>query len=64
MKDRTSLIIAHRLSTIKDSDLIYVIEEGRVSDCGKHEDLFKNNELYKKLNLNEKITKEIQKNNF
>ncbi len=59
MKDRTSLIIAHRLSTIKDSDLIYVIEEGRVSDCGKHEDLFKNNELYKKLNLNEKITKEI-----
>tara|TARA_B100001540_G_scaffold76380_1_gene68908 strand:- start:94 stop:1530 length:1437 start_codon:yes stop_codon:yes gene_type:complete len=59
MKDRTSLIIAHRLSTIKDSDLIYVIEEGQVSDCGKHEDLFKNNELYKKLNLNEKITKEI-----
>tara|TARA_Y100000996_G_scaffold54151_1_gene36880 strand:- start:428 stop:2089 length:1662 start_codon:yes stop_codon:yes gene_type:complete len=59
MKDRTSLIIAHRLSTIKDSDLIYVIEDGQVSDCGKHEDLFKNNELYKKLNLNEKITKEI-----
>ena len=39
MENRTSLIIAHRLSTIEDADLIYVLDKGKIIDCGKHEEL-------------------------
>jgi len=36
---RTSFIIAHRLSTIRDSDLIILIEDGRIAERGTHEEL-------------------------
>lgn len=39
MKDRTSLIIAHRLSTIKDADQIAVLDQGRIVECGTHDEL-------------------------
>ncbi|HHU35122.1 MAG TPA: ABC transporter ATP-binding protein [Bacteroidetes bacterium] len=39
MKNRTSLIIAHRLSTIQKSDLIVVMDEGRIVECGNHVEL-------------------------
>ncbi len=38
-KGRTSIVIAHRLSTIKDSDIIFVIEKGRVMEKGSHDEL-------------------------
>ncbi|MCQ2958724.1 MAG: ABC transporter ATP-binding protein/permease [Bacteroidales bacterium] len=49
MKDRTSLVIAHRLSTIKNSDLIIVMNEGRIVESGKHEELITLNGAYKRL---------------
>ncbi|MEO6151905.1 MAG: ABC transporter ATP-binding protein/permease [Croceibacterium sp.] len=43
---RTSIAIAHRLSTIADSDLIYVLQEGRLHESGTHAQLLKHDGLY------------------
>jgi len=39
MKDRTSIVIAHRLSTIRDSDLIVVMDQGKIAESGTHDEL-------------------------
>ncbi len=49
MKDRTAIVIAHRLSTIINADQILVIENGRIVEKGRHEDLLGNNGPYKHL---------------
>jgi len=46
-KGRTTIVIAHRLSTILNSDVIYVIDRGKVIDHGKHDGLMKTSETYK-----------------
>ena len=46
-KGRTTIVIAHRLSTILNSDMIYVIDKGRVIDHGKHDELLNTCSTYK-----------------
>lgn len=48
-KDHTVIMVAHRLSTIIDADIIYVIKDGKVYAKGKHDELMKKCDYYKKL---------------
>ena len=58
MKDKTSIVVAHRLSTIEDADLIYVIENGKIIDSGNHRYLLNNSNLYKNLQMKDKLENE------
>ena len=49
MQGRTSLCIAHRLSTIQRADLIVVMDQGRIVDQGRHEELLARDGLYRRL---------------
>jgi len=49
LKGRTTLIIAHRLSAVKQADHVYVFEEGKICEQGRHETLIKQKGLYAKL---------------
>lgn len=49
LRNRTSFVIAHRLSTVLASDQIFVIENGTVVEIGKHDELIKQEGLYKQL---------------
>ena len=46
MKGRTVFVIAHRLSTIKNSDLIMVLDHGRIIERGNHDELIKQKGTY------------------
>ncbi|EKO3413718.1 TPA: ABC transporter ATP-binding protein [Vibrio fluvialis clinical-1] len=46
---RTTLIVAHRLSAVKQADLIYVLEDGHVSQSGTHGELVEQEGLYQTL---------------
>ncbi len=49
MKGRTNFVIAHRLSTIRNADRIIVIEDGTIRQTGTHEELIREEGIYRKL---------------
>ena len=46
-KNKTTMVIAHRLSTILNSNKIFVINNGKISDEGTHEELLQKSSIYK-----------------
>ena len=58
--DRTTIIVAHRISTIQDADHILVLDDGRVEEYGTHEELLKNDGLYKSLFEKQQLEKQLR----
>jgi ATP-binding cassette subfamily B protein len=57
-KGRTSIVISHRVSAVKDSDLILVMDGGKVIERGTHEELLSKEGLYQKIYEMQKIAEE------
>jgi subfamily B ATP-binding cassette protein MsbA len=49
MCNRTTFVIAHRLSTVMHADRIVVLEQGRIVEVGRHQELVQSSGLYRKL---------------
>jgi ATP-binding cassette subfamily B protein/subfamily B ATP-binding cassette protein MsbA len=46
---RTTIVIAHRLSTVRDADRILVLDGGRIAARGRHDELLKTSQLYRRM---------------
>ncbi len=62
MKDSTVLVIAQRISGVMDADKIIVMDDGRISDIGTHDELLRRNDIYRSIavsQLGEEVLKVV-----
>ena len=59
IKDKTVVIISHRMKSIENSDMIVVLENGRVESQGKHKELLQKSKVYKNLIEKTKMAEEF-----
>ncbi len=62
MKDRTTFVIAHRIQSIMDADMILVLDKGRIIQRGQHEDLLRQEGIYRQIfDIQTQIETELEK---
>jgi len=62
MLDRTTFVIAHRIQSIMSADLILVMDDGRIVQRGRHEDLLAEDGIYRQIfNIQTRIEDELEK---
>jgi len=60
MKERTTFFVSHRVSTLRYADEIVVIEDGRITQRGTHDELIARPGYYRELNVMQQIKKELE----
>lgn len=53
LRDTTKIIIAQRISSVKDADMIVVMNEGKITGIGTHDELLANNEEYREIYISQ-----------
>jgi ATP-binding cassette subfamily B multidrug efflux pump len=59
LKNSTMVVITHNLASIKNSDVIFVMDEGHIVEHGRHEELMRKKGLYYELFMIQKLEREI-----
>ena len=60
MRQRTALIVAHRVSTVRDADQIFVLDQGRIAERGRHGDLVARDGIYASLYRKQLLEEELE----
>ena len=60
MRERTSIIVSHRISTVRDADVIFVLDNGRITERGRHEELILRSGPYAALYRKQLLEEELQ----
>jgi ATP-binding cassette subfamily B protein len=59
MRERTSILVSHRVSTVRHADLILVLEGGRITERGTHDDLVGRGGFYAELFRKQQLEEEL-----
>jgi len=60
MRQRTSIIVSHRISTVRNADQIFVLDDGRIAERGRHDELVARNGLYAAMYRKQLLEEELQ----